>query len=128
MTWNFGWARKYTIVESLVVHGIPAGGIVEVACHGHGCAFTRWHSNAAARHSCGREKCKTAVPTIVRGEASLAGLFKDRHLPVGTTVIVSVMKAGWIGKSFVFTMRANRPPRAQITCLGSGPSNPTGGC
>jgi virginiamycin B lyase len=129
MTWNFGWARTYTIVESLVVRGVPAGGVVEVTCHGRGCAFARWRSDAATRRSaCKRGKCKALYPKLAHGEASLARLFKSRHLKVGAHVIVSVLKAGWIGKSFVFTMRANKPPHVQITCLGSGPSNPTGEC
>ncbi len=129
MTWNFGWARKYTVVESLVVRGVPVGGVVEVTCRGQGCVFTHWRSDAAARrNTCKRGKCKAIYPALVHGEANLARLFKSRHLKVGAHVIVSIVKGGWIGKSFVFTMRANRPPRVQITCLGSGASNPASEC
>jgi streptogramin lyase len=129
MTWNFGWARTYTVVDSLVVHGVPVAGLVEVTCHGGGCAFARWRSNAVApRSACKHRRCGKVGPRLTRGEVDLAGLFEDRHLKVGARVIVTISKPGWIGKSFVFTVRADKPPRVQITCLGSGPSNPTGGC
>jgi virginiamycin B lyase len=129
MTWNFGWARMYTIVDSLVVRGVPVGGVVEVTCHGRGCAFARWRSDVIARRTkCKRGGCKAEHPAVVRGEVNLAGLFEGRHLKVDTRVVVTISKSGWIGKAFVFTTRAGRPPRVQITCLGSGPSNPAGGC
>jgi streptogramin lyase len=129
MTWNFGWARTYTIVDSLVVRSVPVGGVVEVTCRGRGCAFARWRSDAVARRTkCKRGGCKAEHPTVVHGEVNLAGLFEGRHLKVDTRVVVTISKSGWIGKSFVFTTRAGRPPRVQIACLGSGPSNPAGGC
>jgi streptogramin lyase len=129
MTWNFGWARAYTVVSSLVVRNVPVGGLVEVTCHGGGCSFARWRSNTAAPHAaCKHRHCKTGGPILTAGKANLAELFKGHRLKVGTRIVVTVSEAGWIGKSFVFTVRANRPPQVQITCLGSGPSNPTGGC
>jgi virginiamycin B lyase len=128
MTWSFGWTQKYTIVESLVVRGVPAGGVVQVTCRGHGCPFERWSSTTVVRHTCKHGRCRLAAPTLAHGRASMARLFTERHLQVGARVVVDVLKAGWIGKSFVFTMRADKAPRVQITCLGSGPSNPAGGC
>jgi virginiamycin B lyase len=130
MTWNFAWARTYTVVDSLVVRGVPVGGVVEVTCRGRGCAFMRWRSDAAVpRTKCRRGgRCRSSSPRIAHGEVSLAGLFESRRLKVNTRVAVTISKSGWIGKSFVFTTRADRPPRVQITCLGSGPSNPAGGC
>jgi streptogramin lyase len=128
MTWNFGWSRRYTIVESLVLRGVPAGAVVEVICRGRGCAFRRQRLDGMTRRSCKHGKCKAIAPPIVRGVTNLARLFKGRRLQVGTHIIVSVLETGWIGKSFVFTIRADKPPLAQITCLGSGPSNPIGRC
>ena len=129
MTWNFGWARKYTTVDALIVRSVPPGAVVEVSCRGRGCPFARWRSGAATRRqACRRGRCKVEHPTVMHGELSLASLFKGRHLKVGARIVVTISKAGWIGKSFVFTVRANRPPQVQITCLGAGPSNPAGGC
>jgi virginiamycin B lyase len=129
MTWKFGWVRTYTVVESLVVRGIPAGAVVDVACIGHGCTLAHWRSGKAVRRArCRRRTCRAANPVISHGVLSLDGLFGGRHLKVGARVVVSVLKPGSIGKSFTFTIRANRPPRVQITCLGAGPSNPAGEC
>jgi virginiamycin B lyase len=128
MTWSFGWTRRYTIVESLVVHGVPEGGVIELICHGRGCPFTRWLSNAVIKRACKHGKCKRSAPSIVHGQASLAKLFAGHHLAVGVQVTAEVLKSGWVGKSFVFTMRADKSPRVQIACLGAGPSNPAGGC
>jgi virginiamycin B lyase len=133
MTWTFGWSRKFTIVESLVAHGVPAGGHVEVVCHGHGCPFPRHRSATVARHqSCHGRGCKPKAkskhPTRSSPEVSLTGLFKGRHLGVGARISVSVVKPGWIGKSFVFTVRASRTPHVQIACLAPGSSDPGRGC
>jgi virginiamycin B lyase len=128
MTWNFGWARRYTLVSSLVVRDIPAGGSVEVSCRGGNCPFARWRSNTVAKGSACKHRCKAKGPALAHGEIDLAALFAGRHLQVGARVVVTVAKQDWISKSFVFTIRADKPPRVQIACLGSGPSNPTGSC
>jgi virginiamycin B lyase len=130
MTWSFGWTRRYTTVRSLVVRGIPAGGVVEVTCRGRGCAFEHWRSDAHNRQptSCKRRRCTVRSPRIVDGMANLSSLFESSHIGVHARMVVNIIKPGWIAKSFVFTIRADRPPRVQITCLGAGPSNPQGGC
>ena len=130
MTWDFGWARRYTIVESLIVHDVPAGGGVEVVCRGGGCPFARWHAESATRmRVCGKHRrCKAGRLVIFRGQASLAKLFADRHLKVGTQIVVNVLKAGWTGKSFLFTIRANKSPHTQVSCLGSTPAVLASGC
>jgi streptogramin lyase len=122
MTWNFGWSRTYTFVESLVVHDLPANGSIEVACHGRGCPLSRWRSATMASHRpCHGRNCSAKPqPAPPRGSANLTGLFKGRHLRVGARISVSVTKAGWSGKSFLFTVRTNRSPRVQIECLAPG--------
>jgi streptogramin lyase len=139
MTWTFGWSRKYTVVESLIVHGVPAGGHVEVVCRGHGCPFAHDRTaTVASSHSCHGSKCKSKSkskskskpkPKHTGPEISLTGLFKGHHLGVGASISVSVVKSGWVGKSFVFTARSNRAPRVQIDCLAPGStSHPGDGC
>jgi virginiamycin B lyase len=136
MTWTFGWSRKYTIVESLFVHGAPAGSHVEVVCRGHGCPFAHHHTATVASHgSCHGSKCKSKSksksksPAHIRPEINLTGLFKGRHLAVGASISVNVVKSGWIGKSFVFTVRPGRAPHVQIDCLAPGStSHPGRGC
>lgn len=126
MTWTFGWARNYTIVGSFIVHKIPAGGIVEVICHGHGCPFSRSHVASAASYlRCGH-KCKRS--TRSPSEVNLTLLFKGHHLGVGTHITVNIVKSDWVGKSFLFTVRTNQTPRVKITCVALGPRHIGGGC
>jgi virginiamycin B lyase len=136
MTWTFGWSRKFTIVESLIVHEVPKGGRVEVICHGHGCPFVHHYSATVARHqthqrSCHghQKKCNTKRKPPRQGpEVSLTSLFKGRHLKVGASITVDVVKAGWIGKSFVFATRPGRSPHVQIECLAPGSHQPGKAC
>jgi hypothetical protein len=128
MTWTFGWARTYTIVESLIVHEIPPGGSVELTCHGRGCPFARAHAARASGHShCAHRRCKPRHPSS-QSEVSLTRLFKGRHLGVGTRVAVHIVKSGWVGKSYLFITRANQRPHFQIACLAPGSSRPGRGC
>ncbi|MGH2854953.1 MAG: hypothetical protein ACRDLF_12270 [Solirubrobacteraceae bacterium] len=129
MTWTFGWTRRYTSVESLIVHEIPAGATVEVACHGRGCPPIPAHAaRAASRRRCHGRRCKTAHATHPQTEVNLTGLFKRRHLGVGARITVSIVEAGWVGKSYLFAMRTDRAPRIQIACLAPGASQPGRGC
>jgi len=128
MTWNFAWSRTYTLIDSLLVRSVPAGALVSVTCHGRGCAFASWRSDAPVRHHACRGACKTKTPKLQHGAISLASLFEKRHLGVGAKIVVDITKAGSIGKSFVFTVRANRSPRVQIACLGAQSAAAAGKC
>jgi hypothetical protein len=128
MTWSFGWTRRYTIVESLTAHAIPKGAYVEVFCRGRGCPFARHRSATVASHErCHGRKCPRHLtrqgPTV-----SLTGLFKGRRLDVGARISVSIVKAGWVGKSFLFTVRVDRAPSVTVACLAPGSSEPGHGC
>jgi streptogramin lyase len=128
MTWTFGWTRHYTVVESLTAHGVPKGGYVEVACRGRGCPFTRHKSATVASAKCHGRGCRSKRPPPQGPNVSLAGLFKGRHLSVGASISVSIVKSGWVGKSFVFTMRAGKSPHVQTACLAPDSSDPGQGC
>jgi hypothetical protein len=130
MTWTFGWSRRYSIVESLVVHGVPARASVEVLCVGRGCPFARDRAARVTRRGrCRGPRCEARRRTHSRAEVSLTALFKGRHVGVGTRISVNVVESGWIGKSFVFTVRSNQTPRVQIGCLAPGStSHPGAGC
>jgi hypothetical protein len=113
MTWRFGWTRTYTIVQSLVVHGIPQGARVEMACHGGGCPFRAHSASSSHSRRCHKHKC----PSTRRrssSEKDLTSLFKGSRLRAGARVTVSVVKPGWVGKSYLFTMRSDAEPRYQI--------------
>jgi hypothetical protein len=59
---------------------------------------------------------------------SLTALFKGEHLAVKSRIDVSIVKAGWIGESFVFTIRSNHQPLHTVACLSPGGSEPVHGC
>jgi hypothetical protein len=126
VTWNFEWSRRYTVVRSLIVHGVPKHGHVEISCSGQGCPFTRRHSATVARRRCRARTCThhhLQGPTV-----SLAGLFKGRHVSVGTRISVSVVNTGWVGRVFVFTVRTNGPPTFRASCLAPNSNRPGRGC
>jgi streptogramin lyase len=128
MTWSFGWARAYTVVESLVAHGLPVGGVVEIVCRGRGCPFVRrrFVSAGDGRRCRGRGCSKRGA--ALGASANFAGLFRGRRLGVGARITVSVTRSGWTGKSFAFAVRADGAPRVRITCLSSGSNKPAGEC
>jgi hypothetical protein len=127
MTWAFGVARRYTIVESLIAYAVPRGGYVEVSCKGRGCPFSNRRSATVARKRCHVHKCHKR-PTRQGPEVNLTALFKRRHLRVGARISVRLLKTGWIGESYVFTMRSNRIPNVSVACLAPGSSVPGRGC
>ncbi|MGA8364449.1 MAG: hypothetical protein WB709_07995 [Solirubrobacteraceae bacterium] len=129
MTWTFGWSRRFTVVQSLIVHEIPAGGAVVVTCHGQGCPFARAHPARTNGHvRCGGRTCKHATPAPARATLNLTRLFKNRHLGVGARIMVQILKTGWIGKSYLFTTRANHAPSFHVSCLAPGSTRPGHGC
>jgi hypothetical protein len=125
MTWSFAWNGKFTTVQALTVHEVPTGASVEVLCHGLGCPFAHAHAASASHHSCHKHKCKPKRP---RSDVGLSGLFKGHRLGVGAQISVRVRKPAWVGKSFVFTMRANKIPRVKIACLVPSSTRPGVGC
>ncbi len=123
MTWSFGWARAYTVVESLVVHKLPDGAMVGVVCRGRGCPFAKRHFVTGAvvggGKSCKGGKCHSLGGRSPRGSLDITGLFKRRRLGVGAHITLAITKKGWTGKSFAFTIRTNKTPSVEITCLSS---------
>ncbi len=130
MTWLFGWSKQYTKVRSLVVHNLPLGAHVEVACTGRGCPVGRSHSATLARRKrCHKRKCAKVKHRLAQGPTvDLTSLFTGRRLSVGAQISVSVTKPGWNGKSFRFTTRPSRIPTIQIACLAPGSRRPGVGC
>jgi hypothetical protein len=127
MTWTFAWGRRYTEVRALAVQSVPAGGEIDVACRGRGCPFAR-DRVASVATPCHASKCPKATHAPGKARTNIAGLFKGRRLGVGARITVSVMRAGWIGKAFVFTTRARKSPSVKIACVGVNSTNPGEGC
>jgi hypothetical protein len=54
--------------------------------------------------------------------------FDRSRLRVRTQVTVVITRPQWIGKSYVFTTRASRPPSVRLTCLAPGAIRPGLAC
>jgi streptogramin lyase len=120
MVWAFRQSHGYTTVKSLAVDGMPVGGFVEILCKGTGCPFSHRRIAAkASRHVCRAHRCAKHSASL-GGELNLTDLFHARRLRPGVRLTVSVVKEGWIGKSFVFAVRKNQLPSSSVTCLQSG--------
>jgi virginiamycin B lyase len=129
MTWSFGRTRTYTVVESLAVHGLPLGSTVQITCQGAGCTFAhRSLTMTAPSHSCHGRECMHKHPVRTQDELSLRKLFQGHRLQVGAKISVIMHDPGWIGKTFDFTMRADRSPRVRITCPTTKATGGASGC
>ena len=114
MQWAFYYTPKYTMVRNLVVNGASPGARVVVKCQGRGCPFASHSTFVTKGKRCGRT-AKRSCPTP--GTLDVTASFFGRHLAVGTRITVSVIRPGWVGKSYRFTVRARRGPRVQIGSL-----------
>jgi hypothetical protein len=120
LTWRFQYTKKYTVVASLIVHGLPRGGHIEIACRGGGCPFSQAHAASSThRRTCTNHKCKAKPKPHFSSEVSLGSRFKGMHLKPGARISVQITKPGWVGKSYLFTTRPGKPPREQSRCLAS---------
>jgi streptogramin lyase len=125
MTWKFGWGSRYTVVESLLVRGVPTSGEVELRCQGGGCPFGhRRISLAGVKRikACPRHQrsCRRTSSTRHPGEIDLSGPLHGRHLAGRARVEVAIVHSGWIGKLFRFAVRRAGPPNVAIGCLAVG--------
>ena len=114
MQWTFAFSPTFTRVLALSVSSAPAGATVVVTCHGTGCPFT-----------------KQSTPVTKQTSSASIGLgapFHGRHLAVGTALNVQILRPGYIGKYYLFTMRARKGPNIDISCVAPGHTVPGQGC
>jgi hypothetical protein len=124
MQWTFHFTPSYTNILALVVHGAPVGGTVVVSCHGGGCPFVKRAIAVKRCKSTRRQKCLSQRFTTVHAAAG----FQARRLAVGAQVNVRIIRRGWIGKNYLFTMRSRRQPAVAIGCLAPGGTRAGRGC
>jgi hypothetical protein len=126
MQWAFYYTPSYTAVLALVVNG-ASGATVLVGCHGRGCPFAT-HATLVKNNTvrCVLKNGKRTCPTT--GKIDLAPAFRKHHLHVNSQITVMITRRGWIGKYYLFIVRARRGPHIQIACLPPGASRPGGGC
>jgi large repetitive protein len=126
MLWSFRFVRSYTTVNQLIVNGISAGDTITVTCHGRGCPFAKRVRKPATSRHCGRgrRRHRCSSPQHV----DITGALRSHHLRAGATITVTITRPQWVGKSYVFRIRAGHGPRIGIGCLAPGFSKPGVGC
>ncbi len=122
--WQFAFTPKYTRILGLSVQQPPVGATIVVKCHGKGCPFGTRSTAVRPCKSTKKHKCRSRSPASI----DLAARFHRRRLRVGTGVIVQILRPGWIGKYYRFTIRSGRAPKVQISCLAPGLTVPGRGC
>ena len=125
MQWTFHYTPTYTQVRALVLDAVPPGATVLLKCRGHGCPFAKRVIVADKRKPCGpkgRHRCAT------HGVIDLAPRFRQQHLVPGVRITVEIIKAGWVGEYYRFTMRARHRPRVWFACTAPGTTSPGAPC
>jgi hypothetical protein len=59
---------------------------------------------------------------------ALARYFQQHRLRVGTRITVAITRPEWIGKYYMFKMRAGRAPTVKVACLLPGETQPGAAC
>ncbi len=126
MQWSFRLAGSYTTVLAFNLNGAPVGPTVRISCHGGGCPFAERAITVRKFSSCPRDRGKCARHRI--RAVNLAPALENHRLRPGAHLIVAITRSGWIGKRYLFAMRADKGPHVQIACLAPGAARPGTGC
>jgi hypothetical protein len=111
MTWAFALHAGTFRILTLTVSRAPVGATIRVLCHGGGCS-----RSFTTRVRAGRRRSSTAT-------VPLAGHLHGWRLRKATTLTVRIVRAGYIGKVYVFSMRHASSPL--IGCLVPGSTVPS---
>lgn len=125
MEWTFAFTRTYTVASPLVVNGAPSGSAVQLGCRGQGCPLSALTLKSGRQPRCPRHPqhpCRSGSSLI------LTPLFAHRRLKPGAHLTVRIVRPGWIGKFYGFTVRSAAPPTIRISCTAPGATQPGGGC
>lgn len=108
--WSF--FRKFTIVRSLTVKGLPAGAKVVTTCK--------------AKPKKLQKRCpyKSRTVTARKAKLELGKPFAKRKLPVGTKIKITTTAPGLIGRAFTYTVRKSAKPALKLQCLPPGAKKP----
>jgi hypothetical protein len=125
MQWTFFYTNAYTVVRSLMVSGAPSAASVQLGCRGQGCPFAAVTLRPGKLPPCSRQpqrSCRSGSSLI------LSDRFAHRRLALGTHLTVRIVRRGWIGKFYGFTVRPAVGPVIRIACLAPGSNQPRKVC
>ena len=120
MQWTFRYTPAYTTILQLGISGATNTSIT-AACRGTGCPFAKRTITIGKKRRCGRGLTRTC---LTRGKLDLALYFRHRRLHPGTKITVLISRKSWVGKHYVFTIRARRGPAIAISCMAPGETRP----
>jgi hypothetical protein len=126
MRWTFLHTPAYTSVLALVVNRAPTGGSLVITCTGRGCPYKKRVIKVAKLKACrptAKHRCNTQLARTV----DLTPAFKRSRLAPGTRLIIEVVKTGWVGKYYKFSVTPKLPV-IRIDCLAPGAKRPGVGC
>jgi Bacterial Ig-like domain (group 3) len=127
MAWKFRFTPTFTSVLAMVARQARPGTKVTVICHGRHCPFAKRSMTVTKSTGCKgskRRRCLSQKEKTV----NLKPLFGGHRLPAGSHVTIELTHPHWIGKAYLFTIRAGRAPTNQIGCLAVGSTRLGVGC
>lgn len=127
--WNFNGLSSYSQVTSMTASGLPVGAQIAASCRGHGCHLNMAPVHVTSSTTCPskQNRCKKKSRPHTHS-VDLTARLRGTNFPVGSTLTVTLTKRGFIGKAYIFTMRASRQPAWRATCLAPGSLAPGKGC
>ena len=126
--WAFDPLRTYSKVSSMTGSDLPIGTNVIIACTRHGCRFKPRKTTVTAL-GCKRRRahCRREHGVLTR-PLDLTSHFRGLRLPAGADLTVDFVKTGFVGKVYIFHVRAGKQPTWGATCLAPGSLKPGRGC
>jgi hypothetical protein len=115
LTWRFAYAPTSTRALLILLHKPELGTIITFACRGPLCPFSH--------HSQTVKKVHGRVPATI----NIGPPTSDKLHPRDVMTIL-LKRMGWIGKGYVFTIRAGKAPLDHIGCLAPGSTKIGVGC
>lgn len=126
MEWRFLYSATFTKVLGLSVVEAPIGSTLLVKCRGRGCPFGQRALSVKKLKVCpkGHPHCQSWRARTM----DLGPSLRAHPLDVGAKLTVEIVRFGWVGKYYLFTIRPAHTPRIKIGCLAPGSSRPGGAC
>jgi Bacterial Ig-like domain (group 3) len=116
LSWKFAFAPSSTRALSIILFKPELGTIITFTCRGPLCPFSH--------HSQTVKKVHGRVPATM----NIGPPTSESKLHPRDVMTILLKRMGWIGKGYVFTIRAGKPPLDHIGCLAPGSTKIGVGC